>query len=250
MSSDALPIRVLIVEDEPLYADQLELHLQRLGYEPVGPAANARTALALFRAEPVDLAMLDVQLRGPLDGIELAAELLAIRRIPLLFLTSLADDTTFARARPLGPAAYLVKPVEPGALQRALALAVDGFAAQPLAPDAATPPPSPSSDALFVKENGLLEKIRLRDIRCVEAHDKLCRLVLAGRVVQVRMPLRELVQHLPPEQFVQIQRSYLINLDHIERLDPVRRLVQVGEQLLPVSETYHAELLRRLHTLG
>ena len=245
---DALPIRVLIVEDEPLYADQLELHLLKLGYEPVGPATNARTALSLFRTEPVDLALLDVQLRGTMDGIELAAELLALRPVPLLFLTSLADDATFARARPLGPAAYLIKPVAPDALQRAMALAVDGFTAQP-SPAATVPSPTPT-DALFVKENGLLEKIRLTDIRSVEANDKLCRLVLGARTVTVRMPLRELMRHLPATQFVQIQRSYLVNLDHIERLDPVRHLVQVGEQLLPVGETYHAELLRRLRTLG
>lgn len=248
--SAALPIRVLIVEDEPLYADQLELHLQNLGYEPVGPAANARTALALFRTEAIDLALLDVQLRGPMDGIELAAELLALRPVPLLFLTSRADDATFARARPLGPAAYLIKPVAPDALQRAMALAVDSFATQYTAPDAPAAPASHPSDALFVKENGLLEKIRLSEIQSVEANDKVCRVILAGRTVQVRMPLRELVRHLPPEHFVQIQRSYFVNLDHIERLDPVRNLVQVGELLLPVSETYHAELLRRLHTLG
>ncbi|GAB3664639.1 hypothetical protein GCM10027594_32750 [Hymenobacter agri] len=249
--ADALPIRVLIVEDEPLYADQLELHLERLGYEPVGPAANARTALALFRAEAVDLALLDVQLRGTMDGIELAAELLALRPVPLLFLTSCADDETFARARPLGPAAYLIKPVAPDALQRAMALAVDGFMAPPAAP-AAVPFETVVNRhaALFVKENGLLEKILLDSIRSVEASDKSCRLVLAGRVVQVRMPLRELVRHLPADRFVQIQRSYFVNLDYIERLDPVRHLVQVGEQLLPVSETYHAELLRRLRTLG
>ncbi|MBF9144104.1 LytR/AlgR family response regulator transcription factor [Hymenobacter properus] len=251
--ADALPLRVLIVEDEPLYADQLELHLHKLGYEPVGPATNARTALALFRAEPVDLVLLDVQLRGAMDGIELAAELRALRPVPLLFLTSLADEATFARARPLGPAAYLTKPVAADALQRALALAIDHFAAPPAPAEASPEPPAASrraSDALFVKENGLLEKICLGEVRSVEAHDKLCRLVLPDRTVQVRMALRELVHHLPADRFVQIQRSYYVNLDHIRRLDPVRSVLQVGEQLLPVSETFYAELLRRLPTLG
>ncbi|MDO7844967.1 response regulator transcription factor [Hymenobacter sp. M29] len=248
-----LAIRVLVVEDEPIYADQLELYLQDLGCEFIGPATDARTALSLFRTEAVDLVLLDVHLRGAVDGIELAAQLRELRPVSLIFLTSRADDEAFARARPLGPAAYLIKPVAFGALQRAMALAIDSFSgAAPVASAPATPASQASAktpDSLFIKENGLLEKIRVSEIQSVEADNKVCRLVLAGRVVTVRMPLRDVMRHLPPDRFVQIQRSYHINLDYLERFDPTRNLVQVGEQLLPVGETYHHELLRRLHKL-
>lgn len=250
------PIRVLVVEDELLFAEQLEVALEDLGYEFVGPATDARIALSLHRTETVDVALLDVQLRGLVDGMQLAAQLLAQRPIPLIFLTSRTDEATFARARLLGAAAYLVKPVEPAALQRAIELAVANFAAAAQdAPTAADPfgPANGSvvlSDALFIKENGLLEKIRLADVLWVESDNRVCRLALAGRMVTVRLPLRELIRHLPTERFVQIQRSYLVNLDHIERVDPVRNLVQVGEQLLPVSRNYHDDLLRRLRLLG
>lgn len=248
-----LAIRVLVVEDEPIYADQLELYLQDLGCEFIGPATDARTALSLFRTEVVDLVLLDVHLRGSVDGIELAGQLRALRPVPLIFLTSRADDDAFARARPLGPAAYLIKPVAFDALKRAMALAIDRFAGATVAADAsATPPtqaPASSPETLFIKENGLLEKIRVSEIQSVEADNKVCRLVLAGRVVTVRMPLREVMRHLPPDRFVQIQRSYHINLDYLERFDPVRNLAQVGEQVLPVSQTYHHELLRRLYKL-
>ena len=253
MARSESAIRVLVVEDEPLYAEQLEAALEDLGYEPVGPAADARIALALHRTETVDLALLDVQLRGRTDGIQLAAQLLAHRPIPLVFLTSHADGPTFNRAQEVGPAAYLTKPVEPDALQRALALAVRNFAATPptpAAPEPAATAPATVPDALFVKENGLLEKIRLSLVQSVAAEDKLCALTLAERTVHVRMPLRELVQHLPADRFVQIQRSYYVNVEHIERLDPVRHLVQVGKQILPVSRLYQEELLRRLRTIG
>ena len=246
-----MPLRVLVVEDEPLYAEQLEAILRDLGHEPIGPAPDARIALALHRTETIDLALLDVQLRGPVDGIALAPQLLAYRPIPLLFLTSCADDETFAQARLAGPAAYLIKPVQPAALQRAMMLAITNFrASAPAVVADINPLAPPVSDALFVKENGLLEKIRLSEVQCVEADNRVCRLILAGRSLVVRMPLRELVQHLPASRFVQIQRSYFVNLDYVVRLDPVRSLVQVGEQVLPVGRTYQAELLRRLPTLG
>jgi DNA-binding LytR/AlgR family response regulator len=245
-----LAIRVLVVEDEMLYAEQLVAALEDLGHEPIGPARDARTALALHRAEPLDLALLDVQLRGPVDGIALAAQLLAHRAIPLIFLTSCADDETFAEARQVGPAAYLIKPVEPAALQRAIALAVSNFEGSSQPVSAPPQPAAPAVDTLFVKENGLLEKVRLSEVQGVEADNKVCRLLLAGRSIVVRLPLHELVQRLPASQFVQIQRSYFVNLDFVQRLDPVRSLVQVGEHLLPVGRTYQAELLRRLPTLG
>ena len=245
-----LAIRVLVVEDEPIYADQLEAYLQDLGCEFIGPATDARTALSLFRTETVDLVLLDIHLRGPVDGIELAGQLQALRPVPLIFLTSRADDAAFARARPLGPAAYLIKPVAFDALRRAMALAIDSFAAGANAPAATAPQPlAKLPETLFIKENGLLEKIHISEIQSVEADNKVCRLVLAGRTIVVRMPLREVMAHLPSDRFVQIQRSYYINLNYLERFDPVRNLAQVGEQVLPVSQTYHHELLRRLHKL-
>lgn len=105
-------------------------------------------------------------------------------------------------------------------------------------------------DAVFVKENGMLEKVRLGDIFSVAADNKTCCLHLAERSVQVRMPLRELASLLPAERFIQIQRSYFVNVEHIERLDPTRHLVQVGKQVLPVGRLYLLELITRLRTLA
>ena len=264
-------LRVLVVEDEPLFAEQIEAALDDLGYRVVGPAADATAALALVKAPnpPPDVALLDIHLRGggP-DGIALARQLLARRPLPLIFLTSLADDASFARARSVGPAAYLVKPVEPAALQRAIELAVANFAtARPAdetaddatradhARDAQAVFAGPSTgallpDALFVKEEGLLVKIPLSDIHWVTTQDGVCRFVLSkGRTATTRQKLRELAAYLPADRFVQIHRSYIINADSIERLDPVSEIVQVCGQLLPLGRVYRDDLLKRLQVV-
>jgi DNA-binding LytR/AlgR family response regulator len=90
----------------------------------------------------------------------------------------------------------------------------------------------------------------LSDIYSVAADNKTCILTLSERTVQVRLSLRELAQFLPAERFVQIQRSYFVNIAHLERLDPTRHLVQVGKQVLPVGRLYLAELISRLRTLS
>jgi two-component system response regulator LytT len=97
-----------------------------------------------------------------------------------------------------------------------------------------------------VKIDGLLTKVLISSIQWVQADGKYCQLALASQLVQVRQPLRELIHLLPPQQFIQIQRSYLVNINHIDRIDPVNNLVLVADQLLPLGLTYRDELLRRL----
>jgi DNA-binding LytR/AlgR family response regulator len=259
-------LRILVVEDEPLFAEQIEAALEDLAYHIIGPAPDAASALALLKpGSPVpDVALLDIHLSGGgLDGIELAQRLLELRPIPLIFLTSLADDASFARARAVGPAAYLVKPVDAGALQRAIELAVINFssAATAAAPDD-DPPREPGAvfagpdsglllpGVLFVKEEGLLVKVPLNEVNWVTIEDGLCRFVLSkGRTVTTRHKLRDLTAHLPADRFVQIHRSYIINSEALERLDPVSNIVQVCGQLLPLGRSYRDDLLKRLQLL-
>jgi DNA-binding LytR/AlgR family response regulator len=263
MLKNSAPLRILLVEDEPLFAELLAVYLENMGYEPLGPSENATQALALCQEGTwPDLALLDINLRGPVDGVELAQQLVARRPLPLIFLTSQQDRESFDRARRLGPAAYLVKPITPEALQRAIELAIANFAAGhgslPIREDEPANAPVFAEantgvllpEALFVKEDGVLVKVRLPDVRWVEADGVGCRLALADRVVQVNQNLRELAPILSAMDFVQIESNYLVNAHHIERVDPVRNLVQVGGQLLPLTSRYRDELLRRLQLAG
>ena len=260
------PLRVLVVEDEPLFAEQLEMHLAQLGYQVLGPVPDAAAALALLSsvADAPDVVLLDINLRGDgPDGIELGRRLMREYGLPLIFLTSRADRETFARTRELGPAAYLLKPVDVPALQRAIELAIINFAGtnpiptgSSLTPDDATGDAAPFAgpgggvllpQALFLKENGFLVKVLLHDIVWVEASEGGCRFVLTqGRTVTLRQTLRDLAPLLPPEQFVQIHRSYVVNTEYIDRIDPVRGIIQISSQLLPLSRNYREGLLPRL----
>lgn len=268
-SLPSTPLRVLIVEDEPLFAEQLEMTLTQLNYQVLGPAPDAAAVRALL-APPAplpDIVLLDINLRGngP-DGVELGRYLVEEHSLPLIFLTSRADGASFARARELGPAAYLVKPVDLPTLQRAIELAITNFSIRqkaPPAPAASTSAPDEPTEeasafaapgsgvllpqALFLKESGFLVKVMLQDIVWVEASEGGCRMMLTqGRTVTVRQVLRDLTPQLPAEQFVQIHRSYLINAEFIDRIDPVRGIVQISGQLLPLSRNYREGLLPRL----
>jgi PAS domain S-box-containing protein len=119
-----MPPSVLLVEDEPIVALELRAHLEGMGYavaghETSGPAAVAAAA----RARP-DLVLMDVNLDGPMDGIEAATQIRAARDVPVVFLTAFGDAATLARAEAAAPFGYLVKPFEERDLRATLAVAL------------------------------------------------------------------------------------------------------------------------------
>ncbi len=101
---------VLVVEDEPLIARELERTLIRLGYRVPEIAGSGGEALRAITIARPALVLMDVNLKGELDGIATAS---AIRRrwdVPIIYLTSHSDDATLARAKDTGPHGYLIKP--------------------------------------------------------------------------------------------------------------------------------------------
>ncbi len=117
-------IRVLIVEDEPIIAADLEDRLIAMGYEVADQCSSGEEALRLLQRENADLILMDIQLDGALDGIETAQKILEKNLLPIIYLTSNTDDATFARAKSTHPAAFLTKPFRGKDLQHAIELAI------------------------------------------------------------------------------------------------------------------------------
>jgi len=101
---------LLIVEDEAIVAADLEGRLVRMGYAVCGRAASGEEALALARTHRPRLVLLDIQLQGTMDGIEVAHILRAELEIPVIFLSANSDETMIQRASLAGPYGYLLKP--------------------------------------------------------------------------------------------------------------------------------------------
>ncbi len=251
-------IRILIVEDERLYGDLLCEYLETLGYEPLGPAPTAAQGLALFDALEPDLVLLDIGLRGDVDGIGLATQLLARRRLPLIFITAFTDRATFERARAVGPVAFITKPFDALTVQNAVELALYNFGAPPAAPgQPLLPPPPPDerpdlliADAFFLRDRLGLIKVLHQEVLYVEAGNKHAVLVRTnGHRHALRMALRDMVRLLDGRRFVQVHRSFAINVGYLESVNPVDFTLCVGGQTLPLGRSYKEELLRRLHLL-
>ena len=108
---DARALRVLIVEDEFFISLEMQSLLQTLGHIVVGVAVSAEQAVQLAQRDQPDVALVDVRLIGPRDGIEAAEEIFNRFGVPSLFVTANADPQTRARAQRVRPLGFLEKPV-------------------------------------------------------------------------------------------------------------------------------------------
>ena len=104
--------RIFIVEDEIIVAKDIANRLTRAGYEVVGNAVQGQEAVQQLTAAPADLVVMDIVLRGKMDGIETAAEIRKRYDIPIVYLTAHADPDRLRRAGVTEPFGYLLKPFE------------------------------------------------------------------------------------------------------------------------------------------
>lgn len=116
---------ILIVEDERLVAMDIRNTLQRLGYQVVGIATSGQQALDQIAQQQPDLVLMDIRLRGSLDGIQTVEQFQTRFDIPVVYLTAYADDTTLERARRTGPYGYIMKPFDEQALRITIDIALE-----------------------------------------------------------------------------------------------------------------------------
>jgi diguanylate cyclase (GGDEF)-like protein len=117
-------VRLLIVEDQLIVAQDLRAQLEEFGYTVVGTAASAHEALRKAREQAPTLVLMDIRLRGRTDGIAVASTLRSQYDLPVVFLTANTDPITLERALESEPVGYLAKPYTRGTLQATLALAL------------------------------------------------------------------------------------------------------------------------------
>ena len=121
-------VKILVVEDEILIADNICDTLEELGYEALEPAINYTEAIETIENEKPDLAILDIQLSGTKTGIDVAKEILDNYNFPFIFLTSNADLSTINEAKKVTPSAYLVKPFSKNELFSSIEVALYNYA--------------------------------------------------------------------------------------------------------------------------
>ena len=233
MSQLPTPLRVLIVDDEPLAHDVLRAHVARVAHlHLAGHCYTAPEALSFLHKHPVDVLLLDLNM-PEMSGLEL---LRALPRPPLTILTTAYSEFAL-ESYEYGVVDYLLKPVSLPRFLRAIARL-------PAAPAAATtPPPAPPPAALLLRDGSTTHRVLPADIRWLEAYGNYVKVqTTAGRLV-ITDTFRHLLSQLPPAEFMQVHKSYAVPLRRVERLEG--NVLTVAGQALPLGAAFRQEFLRR-----
>lgn len=252
-------LKILIVEDDVLIARDLEHLLQDLGYHICGCADNGTDALRLFEAEAPDIALVDINVNGAQDGVDIVRAMNVLRPIPIIFLTAQADFQTVERAKSTKPAAYLLKPFDERHLHISIDLAISNFLGKentekvPLE-NTVTASPKLCADmilmkgnTIFLKQNYKFVQCRLEDLMYIEADGNHSKLHFKQHKVILRIPLSTVVERLNHENIVKVHRSYAINIMLVDEFDECE--IVLVKKSIPFAATYRESFLKKFNVL-
>ena len=116
--------RIMVVEDEAVISMEIQDRLTKMGHSICGTAASGEEAVSIATAKRPDLILMDVHLRGEVDGVQTAKQIRDRIEIPIIYLTAFADDRTVERAKQTEPFGYLIKPFSEKELYAAIETAL------------------------------------------------------------------------------------------------------------------------------
>jgi len=237
-------VRILVVEDEVIIADNICDTLERLGYEALEPALNYTEALENIENEMPDIAILDIQLSGKKTGIDIAKKIHKEYNFPFIFLTSNADEGTVKEAKKVLPPAYLIKPFTKEELYTAIEIALFNFAQK-------TGEPSGEDiiikDALFLKNKGIFTKLLFDDVLYLKSDHVYLEIHLVdGNKQVIRASLNDII-HKFNDKFIRVHRGYIVNLDYLKSIDNQNLSISIGNNEIPIGKKYREDLLQRLN---
>ena len=224
------PLRVFIVDDEALARVRMKALLADIAGElpnvVVGEAANGVEALQKLAETPADAALVDIRM-PQMDGVELARHLAGAERMPAVVFTT-AYDQYAVQAFEAQAVDYLLKPVQPGrldrtvhklrqALQQRASPALEQTLAQlrelvqaPGVGGAAPSPAAPRLDVIQAGSGAQIHFVPVAEVLYFEAADKYVRVLTAEHEYLIRTPLKELAAQLDPAAFWQVHRGTLV----------------------------------------
>ncbi|MGC1514481.1 MAG: response regulator, partial [Maribacter sp.] len=234
--------RILVVEDDMIIAANLTLQLTKLDYEITGIEARGEEAVAHAFLNRPDIILMDIHLKGTMDGVETARAIQKQSDVPIVYLTANTDEATFLRAKDTQPYAFVQKPFDFLQLQRTLALVVEQRKGKTI--DSKQAPIEILNDRIFVRHNGQMNKLLLSDIQYIEAERNYCTIVTSNNRSLLTATLKVMEEKLPTNLFVRVHRSFIVN---ITKLDVVSdKHVEIGRKVIPLGRSHKEFLLLRL----
>lgn len=244
---EIVQLKILIVEDDLIISKNLQGILGNLNHQVIGIVDNAEDAIEICNKIIPDLALLDIEINGNIDGVALAEILRDQFDIPFIFSTTYADNETILRANEKGPFGYLVKPYGIKEVNAAIQIAKASFDRLKAAEKAANNISKIVNNSIFLKVDSQLIKVKIEDLLYIEARGDyaLFKTINKGYIVQTT--IKRVEERLAEYNFQKVHRSFIVNISNIENIEESNLMIE--DQVIPISRTLKEALLKRLNLL-
>lgn len=240
-----LPKSILIVEDDMIIGANISLQLTQLGYEIDGLVCRGEDAISHVRQHTPDILLLDINLKGKMDGIETAKAIQSFHDVPIIYLTANSDETTFNKAKETHPKAFITKPFNTLNLQRTIALVVAQLGEKKS--NTTQHEIEVLQDRIFVRHNGKMEKLLLQDILYIEADRNYCTIVTKANRFTLTSTLKKMEKKLTKSHLVRIHRSYMVNILKLDLIS--ENYVEIERKVFPLGKSHKELLMSRIQTI-
>lgn len=228
-----MKINCLIVDDEPVARQILQEFVEDFDWlQLIGQAESPLKAINLLTQHSIDLLFLDIEM-PQMSGLELLKNL---PNPPAVIVTT-AYPQYALEGFELSVLDYLLKPISIERFLKAVLKAKAFF-------EQKSKPPTPTADYFFVKCDGNIERIELRELLYVKALENYIIIQTTQRKYVTYLTMKGLEEYLPTEQFIKIHKSYLVPIAKIDRIEGNE--VHIGNEKLPLSRNLRAEVLERI----
>lgn len=233
-----MTIRCLIVDDEPLALDLIESYVRQTPFlELAGRCSNAMEALEALEKGKIELIFLDIQMPR-LNGIELSGLIKYDTRV--IFTTAFEQYALDGfKADALD---YLLKPISYPEFLKAATKARKWFSMSRTNKSEQT-----SQNSIFVKSDYRIVQVDIPDITYIEGVKDYIRIHTSkGEAVMTLMSMKSMEEHLNPDIFIRIHRSFIININKIDSIE--KSTVKIGRTSIPISDSYKESVMNKIST--
>jgi len=228
-------MRCVIIEDEPLALERTQHFVQKVPFLDLQATFdNALDGLAFLQANHIDLLLLDINM-DELSGIELLESTSLTSQV----IITTAYQEYALKGYELNITDYLLKPFT---FQRFLA------AVNKAREHTQHPSTPPSVEFIFVKTENRLEKVLVKDILFIEGMRDYRRIHTTQKRIMTLQNFGELEGMLPAHQVCRVHKSYMVGLANVESIE--RSRIRIGQEMIPISETYREAFFQQIKARG
>ena len=244
--------KILIVEDESIVAKDIQFSLNKLGYAVCGIASSSDKAMDLADLEQPDLVLMDIMLKGDINGIDTAIKMKERFAIPVIFLTAYADEATLEKAKTAEPYGYIIKPFKEVDLQTTIEVAVYKHGKEQAIRRerdflySIVENKDASSGFIFVKSNSKLVKLKTSDIYYVEALKDYVVIHTTDSRFTIHSTMKDIESKLGLSDFVRVHRSFIVRMDKIDSIEYPNLTLEKDKKVIPIGGSYREELTNRI----